>query len=433
MVLVAGGEDDTFNVITNAELYNPTSGSFTATGSLNQQRSFHMATLLNDGTVLLAGGMDTVGTVVNNAELYDPTTAAFTATSSMSATRYTHTATLLNKGKVLVAGGYDNNYDALASSELYDPTTGSFTATGSLGIARGGQTATLLTNNTVLMVGGVNGGNIPTAAELYDPTSGTFVAAGNTTAPRYIHTAALLGNGTTLIAGGWNSQDLTSAELYQPSTLTPPGLVSIAVHPSNPSVTVGAVQPFTATGTFSDSSTQPLASVTWSSSNISTARISNDASNHGNAFAVAAGTATISACTGSICGSTTMTVPTLLSITLTPSNPSIAVDATSQLKLTATGVYSDSTSRDITAIVTWTTSNSAVASVMPSPFVHGVVAPAAAQLWCILEPKSRRCWPPRGARPGAWSLPLEFRATLMLKREQPCAMARGVAADSPVQ
>ncbi len=42
MVLVAGGEDDTFNVITNAELYNPTSGSFTATGSLNQQRSFHM-------------------------------------------------------------------------------------------------------------------------------------------------------------------------------------------------------------------------------------------------------------------------------------------------------------------------------------------------------------------------------------------------------
>jgi len=72
MVLVAGGEDDTFNVITNAELYNPTSDSFTATGSLNQQRSFHMATLLNDGTVLLAGGMDTVGTVVNNAELYDP-------------------------------------------------------------------------------------------------------------------------------------------------------------------------------------------------------------------------------------------------------------------------------------------------------------------------------------------------------------------------
>ena len=121
-------------------------------------------------------------------------------------------------------------------------------------------------------------------------------------APCY-HTAALLKNGTVLVGGGFvdlRSDVTASAELYQPTTLTPVGLASITINQSTTSISPSGTQHFTATGVFSDSSTQTLASATWSSSASSVATISNDAGNYGNAVAVALGTATISACTGTI-------------------------------------------------------------------------------------------------------------------------------------
>jgi hypothetical protein len=58
-------------------------------------------------------------------------------TGSMNNARPGHTATLLNNGQVLVTGGSpDNDEDVLASAELYDPATGTFTVTGSMNDAR---------------------------------------------------------------------------------------------------------------------------------------------------------------------------------------------------------------------------------------------------------------------------------------------------------
>lgn len=89
----------------------------------------------------------------------------------------------------------------------------------------------------------------------------------------------------------------------------PKTLVSITVTPANPSVTAGATQQFSATGTFSDGTTQGLTTtVTWSSSLTSVATISNSTGSNGMATAVAAGTTTITATSGSISGSTGLTV-----------------------------------------------------------------------------------------------------------------------------
>jgi hypothetical protein len=241
----------------------------------------------------------------------------------MSSARNYATGTLLNGGLVLVTGG-NNGTGPIATAELYNPATGTFTPTGSMASPRFIHSATLLNNGMVLVAGGSTGGNSTAAAELYNPATGAFTPGGSLSAARVHDTATLLITGAVLFAGGYDAgfNTLGSAELYQPPSLTPAGLISINVTPANPSVTAGAAQQFLATGTFSDNSTQVLASATWSSSNPSVAPISNDAGNHGIAAAVNAGTTVVTARVGAFSTSQTLTVnaPVLVSISVTPAS-----------------------------------------------------------------------------------------------------------------
>ena len=86
-------------------MYDPASGTWSATGSLATARVYHTATLLPNGKVLVAGGADTRGDYVASAELYDQASGTWTTTGSLNTARFAHTATLLPNGKVLVAGG----------------------------------------------------------------------------------------------------------------------------------------------------------------------------------------------------------------------------------------------------------------------------------------------------------------------------------------
>ena len=232
-VLITGGltasatTPATISTLASAELYDPTTLAFAATGNMTTSRQSHTATLLSNGNVLISGGSNT-GPEFASAELYDPTTGAFTATGSMSTGRAAHTATLLSNGKVLIAGGYDSSGTPSTSAELYDATTGVFTPTGSMSTARQAHTATLLGNGKVLIAGGGNSTSGELAsAELYDPSTGTFSTTGSMTDPRYSHTATLLNTGKVLVAGGYGlmptcstSPVLNSAELYDPTTGT---------------------------------------------------------------------------------------------------------------------------------------------------------------------------------------------------------------------
>jgi len=307
-VLIAGGYDgDT--VLSSAEIFNPTTGTFTVSiNSLNDARFSATATLLPNGLVLIAGGANATGPLAS-AELYDPVMGTFTPTThSLNVARSGATATLLNTGQVLIADGYNYSVTGpLTSAELYDPVAGTFNLTGSEASTGWLGTASLLNNGFVLIAGSALNAAI---AEIYTPP-GVFIPTGALLTPGDLQTATLLANGTVLIAGGHSNSTnevLANAELYEPATLAPANLVSIAVTPASPPLTVGGSQQFIATGTFSDSTTQQLASVTWTSSSPTAATITNDVTNSGVAYGVAAGMTYISACTGSLCGDTLLTV-----------------------------------------------------------------------------------------------------------------------------
>ena len=143
-------------------------------------RKTSTATLLANGNVVFAGGSGDSGGG-NGAYLFDPTTESFTATGSMSVARLAQSATLQGDGTVLIAGGQvcpgNGTCPALASVEIYDPGAGTFSTTGSMLAARRFLGAPLLPDGTVLIAGGFGGvpqipGQAPsTTAELYHPAN----------------------------------------------------------------------------------------------------------------------------------------------------------------------------------------------------------------------------------------------------------------------
>ena len=175
-----------------------------------------------------------------------------------------------------------------------------------------------------------------------------------------------LGTGTTQISASFGN---TNSSNYS-FNVTAAVLTSIGITPAVSGVVVLTTDQFTATGVFSDGSTQDITDeVLWSSSAPSVASISNVSGSKGLAAAGSnAGTADI---TASLDGITSADYPlpvteaSLTSINITPVSPSIPLGGSEQL--TATGVYSNGTTQDITSDVVWSSNNSEISFSSSSP------------------------------------------------------------------
>lgn len=154
-------------------------------------------------------------------------------------------------------------------------------------------------------------------------------------------------------------------------------LVSIAVAPAEQTIIMGATQQFIATGTYSDDTTLDITKiVTWSTADQATATISNSTGSEGLATGVFTGTVVVTATSGDISGTATLTViPVLTAVAVTPASATLDQGQTQQYA--ATGTYSDNTTRDITASVTWSSSLEAVAAISNAEGTRGLAAAAA--------------------------------------------------------
>jgi len=178
VLVVSGTTCCPYQWFNEAETHDPISQTWTPT-SMEMTRANEAPTLLPDGRVLVAGGITgTQPTNVNvaDAELFDSSTGTWTATASMSTDRSNHTLTLLNSGQVLVACGYSGGWgicNDLTSAQLYDPNTGAWSPTGSMiGAHSLDSRAILLLNGQVLAMGCRDcEGNVLSSAELYTPAS----------------------------------------------------------------------------------------------------------------------------------------------------------------------------------------------------------------------------------------------------------------------
>jgi hypothetical protein len=206
-VLVVGGYSGPSGYaqrLTSAELYDPATGTWFATGSNSKPLVENAAMLLVDGTVLVQVGDDPSSP--SGAEVYDPATGTWTATGPMVRDSDGGTLTVLRDGRLLAGGD---------GPQVYDPATGTWTATDPMVRYSGGDTFTVLRDGRVLDWAG---------AQMYDPNTGTWTAAEKRKGEGFGAAAVLLSDGKVLVAGGTgfklpdNYFDLDSAEVYDPVT-----------------------------------------------------------------------------------------------------------------------------------------------------------------------------------------------------------------------
>lgn len=216
-VLIVGGRVGN-NPTDAAELFDPTTETFSLTGSLNEAREFHTATLLLDGRVLVTGGLPAQGTALATAELWDPQSGIWeTLESPMPFPRDHHEAIMLPDGVVLLNG------PDTEATDVYEPISQNFYVAADLPDDRSDFAVALLPDGRPCYAGG-NLGSLNNALDnVVTYASGAFSVQGNA-AVGIGYTGAtmtVMQDGLALIAGGAreaNGVFSSRAEIFNPNT-----------------------------------------------------------------------------------------------------------------------------------------------------------------------------------------------------------------------
>jgi uncharacterized protein YjdB len=332
-------------MVTSATLTSIAVTPATANMLVGAKRQFHATGTFSDGTTLeltlqctWTSSDSTIASTGSNAVVSAVALGTATISATKSGITGTSTVNVVPPSLVSITISPQNPYIAVGQTQT-------FTASGKF-----------------------NDGSIQ------DVTSTVTWASSNTAV------ATMSANVATAVAAGTTTISATSGTISASTTMTVSSsqLVSIAVTPSTANVPVGYKVQFIATGTFADGSTKILnANVTFASSNMAVATISNFNGARGVATVLSAGTTTITATLAGITGSATLngTTATLSSIAVTPATNTMSVGQSKQLHATAT--FSDATTLDVTTQVTWSSSDMTIATIGSTAVVKAVAVGSA--------------------------------------------------------
>lgn len=213
--------------------------SFVATaGSMTQARADQAAVVLNDGKVLLAGGVSNGNQgALTSAELFDPSSSTFSPAGSMTTARGAGVqAQLLPDGSVLVMGGEAPGTPI--TSDLYHPATGKFSSGPDLSVLDDLYGSTRLNDGRIFLLGSATGCTAevcPMVVYLYDPGTGQVSNGGSLQDPPVARPAIVtLDDGKVLIYNGFPAflgptSPTNDYWIYDPSTGTAAQYVSSTI------------------------------------------------------------------------------------------------------------------------------------------------------------------------------------------------------------
>ena len=288
----------------------------------------------------------TLTAVYSDATTADVTAAAAWASSSVGVA--TITAGGLATGVAAGSSTIGGSYGGLTDTSLLTVSSATLI---SIAITPASSTIAKSTTQQFTATGTFSDGTTQDLTALATWTSGNTSVATISSGGLAVGIAAGTSTITAAFAGKTRSTLLT---------VTPATLTSITVTPATASVAKGFSQQYTATGTFSDGSTQNLTPVViWTSSATTVATITSG----GLATVLSAGTTTITASYAGLSGTATLTgtTATLVSISVTP--PSSTISKSGKVQLKATGTFSDGSTLDITTQVSWTSGGKKIATV----------------------------------------------------------------------
>lgn len=191
-----------------ADIFDPATGTFSKTGNFVENSGWHGLVVMADGRVMKVGGQASTAPSPDypysiRAEIWDPATNQWTATGPMATGRSGIEPILLADGKVLVAGG--RNSMSLRSTEIYDPATGTFSRGADMPTDFEPITSTILSNGDAVYTAGYK-----RQLMRYSAANGTWNLTGPQRGTVHDITASRLPDGNVLLTGGAAQNDASA-------------------------------------------------------------------------------------------------------------------------------------------------------------------------------------------------------------------------------